>query len=99
MSSLLLHLNPKTFPEPSRFRPERWIENLRLSRYLVSFSKGSRQCLGINLAYAELYLCVYKVWIAFPDMKLIDTTKEDVEVVADYFIPVASGRGVKAMMG
>ena len=98
MSSLLLHLNTKTFPEPNRFRPERWIGNPHLSRSLVSFSKGSKQCLGINLAYAELYLSVYKVWMKFPDMKVVDTTNNDVEVVADYFIPVASGRGVKVMM-
>ncbi|KAK0099286.1 hypothetical protein ONS95_006346 [Cadophora gregata] len=99
MSSLLLHLNPETFPEPHTFRPERWIENPRLSKYLVSFTKGSRQCLGINLAYAELYLCIFKVWMSFPDMHLVDTTLEDVEPVADYFIPVASGRGVKVLMG
>ena len=54
--------------------------------------------MGINLAYAELYLSVYKVWMKFPDMKVVDTTNNDVEVVADYFIPVASGRGVKVMM-
>ncbi|PVH79299.1 cytochrome P450 [Cadophora sp. DSE1049] len=99
MTSLLLHLNPKTFPEPNKFTPERWIENPRLSKYLISFSKRSWQCLGINLAYAELYLCVFNVWMAFPDMKLVETTKSDVEVVADYFVPVASGRGVKVMMG
>ncbi|KAH6693326.1 cytochrome P450 [Leptodontidium sp. MPI-SDFR-AT-0119] len=99
MTSLLLHLNPKTFPDPNSFNPERWIENPRLSKYLISFSKGSRQCLGINLAYAELYLCIYKVWMAFPDMRLVDTTKKDVEIIADYFVPVASGRGVKVVMG
>ena len=99
MTSLLLHLNPKTFPDPNSFNPERWIEIPRLSKYLISFSKGSRQCLGINLAYAELYLCIYKVWMAFPDMRLVDTTKKDVEIIADYFVPVASGRGVKVVMG
>lgn len=99
MTSLLLHLNPKTFPDPTSFNPERWIENPRLSRYLTSFSKGNRQCLGINLAYVELHLCIFKVWMAFPDMKLVDTTVADVEVVADYFIPRSSGRGVKVVMG
>lgn len=27
-----------------------------LEKYLITFSKGARQCLGINLAYAEVTL-------------------------------------------
>lgn len=78
--------------------PDRWIENPRLSRYLVSFSKGSRQCLGLNLAYAEMYLCLANFFHTFPDMQLHDTTRNDVEMKADYFLPKASGRGVKVML-
>ncbi|KAK5651824.1 hypothetical protein OQA88_11593 [Cercophora sp. LCS_1] len=33
----------------------------RLEKYLVAFGKGSRQCLGMNLADAELYLTVATV--------------------------------------
>lgn len=34
-----------------------------LDKYLLSFSKGTRQCAGINLAYTEIYLvlpCVFR---------------------------------------
>lgn len=48
MTAGLIHMNPELFPDPDLFRPERWIENRRLDRYLLSFSKGSRQCLGIK---------------------------------------------------
>ena len=48
MTSALIHTNPNIFPDPLEFRPERWIENRRLDRYLLSFSKGDRQCLGIK---------------------------------------------------
>ncbi len=48
MTCALVHLNPDIFPEPLQFSPERWIENRQLDRYLLSFSKGSRQCLGIK---------------------------------------------------
>ena len=41
-----LHRLEEYFPEPNEFRPERWVENPRLDRYLLSFSKGSRMCLG-----------------------------------------------------
>ena len=48
MTCALVHLNPNIFPDPLTFIPERWIENRHLDRYLMSFSKGSRQCLGIK---------------------------------------------------
>lgn len=99
MTSVLVHLNPTIFPEPKLFRPERWLDNPSLSRYLVSFSKGSRGCLGINLAYAEIYLCLANVLHRFPGMEVHDTVKEDVEIQADYYITKASGRGVSVMLG
>lgn len=46
MTPSLLHRLEEYFPEPNVFRPERWVENPRLDRYLLSFSKGSRMCLG-----------------------------------------------------
>lgn len=46
MSPSLLHRLEEYFPEPNVFRPERWVEDPRLDRYLLSFSKGSRMCLG-----------------------------------------------------
>lgn len=46
MTPTLIHTNPRTFPEPGKFQPERWLTNARLDRYLLSFSKGTRICLG-----------------------------------------------------
>ena len=44
--------HPDVFPDPHIFRPERWIEAKArgeyLDKYLVTFSKGSRACLGIK---------------------------------------------------
>lgn len=99
MNSVLLHHNPIIFPNPRSFLPQRWIDNPRLGKYLVSFTKGSRQCLGINLAYAELYLCLASIVLSFPDMQLTSTTVEDVEFRADYFVPRASGMGIKLFIG
>ncbi len=89
MTSVLIHLNPSIFPVPKEFRPERWLENPRLERYLVSFSKGSRQCLGMNLAYAELFLCLANVVGRFEGMELYETGKDDVEIQADNYVPKA----------
>ena len=65
ISSYYVHRDETIFPDAESFIPERWIENSRLNRFLVSFSKGSRQCLGINLAYAEIYLCLAAIFRRF----------------------------------
>ena len=100
MTSVLIHQDESIFPDAHSFTPERWIENRRLDRYLVSFSKGSRQCLGVNLAYAEMYLCLAAIFRRFGSgskqgvrmegdegvLELYETGLGDVEVKADGFI-------------
>ena len=46
MTSTHIHFHPDYFPNPREFRPERWIENPRLDKYLIAFSRGTRNCLG-----------------------------------------------------
>ncbi len=104
MTSVLVHQDESIFPDASSFVPERWIQNPRLDRYLVSFSKGSRQCLGINLAYAEMYLCLAAIFTRFGSggangvrmegdegvLELFGTGLRDVEIEADGFVPLAA---------
>jgi cytochrome P450 len=52
----VMHLNPAYWKDAETFRLERWIEIPRLARHLISFSKGIRICLGIDLTYPELYV-------------------------------------------
>ena len=51
-SAYFVHMDSTIFPNPHSFNPDRWIEaakeGIKLDRFLVSFSKGSRQCLGIK---------------------------------------------------
>ncbi|XP_062602734.1 cytochrome P450 2B4-like isoform X1 [Saccostrea cucullata] len=54
-------MDPETFPEPSKFKPERFLDgNGRcredLKDKLISFSLGPRMCLGESLAKMELFL-------------------------------------------
>ena len=48
----LVHMDPSIFPNPHSFDPTRWIraaqEGVKLEKFLVSFTKGSRVCLGIK---------------------------------------------------
>jgi len=89
MTSIFMHDNPQYFPNPEVFDPDRWLKadaELRLGKYLVNFSKGTRSCLGINLAKAEIFLTLAAVFHRF-DMELYETDNSDVEVVHDYFNP------------
>ena len=38
-SSYLLHTDPTIYPDPFAFRPERWLENPKLTRYLFAFGR------------------------------------------------------------
>jgi cytochrome P450 len=82
------------FPNSHTFDPERWLNNPvtstgePLERFMVSFGRGTRNCLGMNLAWTELYLTLgmlfrrYKFELHEPDVR-------DVQVGHDFFIPVA----------
>jgi len=56
----VLSIDPKIFPEPEEFRPERFLEEdgktLSKIEQFAPFSMGKRQCLGEGLARAELFL-------------------------------------------
>jgi len=98
MTSILLHHDPAIFPNDKEFLPERWIEDPKLWKYMVSYGAGSRSCLGQNLASAEIHLWLTAVFRRFgtKDVKfegdegtieLVDTDIFDVEVAADRVIP------------
>jgi cytochrome P450 len=87
MTALMLHIDPSVFPTPQEFRPERWLQESPttkpLEKYLLPFGRGSRICLGMNLAYAELYMALAAVFRRF-ELSLFETTRDDVEVVHDF---------------
>jgi len=102
MSSKIMHDDASVFPDPEKFDPERWLKPgaERLDKYLVPFSKGSRMCLGLNLANAEICLTLSSIFRRL-DLELYETTwEEDVETVHDYFAasPPKSSRGVRALV-
>lgn len=90
MSAQFTNYNADIFPDPYTFVPERWLQSVdeskRLDRYMVSFSKGSRRCIGIHLAYAELYITLATIFRRFR-FELYETTRRDVDPKIDYFAP------------
>ena len=96
MSAPLIHLNPDIFVNPMEFRPERFIENPLLKRNLMTFSMGSRQCLGMNLAYGEIFLILSQIWRRFGSKEdhgedgwweLFETDRSDADMASDRFVP------------
>ncbi|KAL3419946.1 hypothetical protein PVAG01_08445 [Phlyctema vagabunda] len=112
MSALLLHHNEEIFPDSFTFNPSRWLEDGdRLDQYFVPFSKGSRICVGINLAYGELFLFLARVFRVYGSVdvrddgdegifELFETTYRDIETVADHMLPGqrSDSLGVRVMV-
>ena len=106
MSGFHLHNDPNIFPDPHLFKPERWLPmekvGHRLQKYLVAFGRGSRSCLGLHLAYAELYMTLAGVFRNLgSSMKIVDTVKErDVDTCRDFFAPAMreDTTGIKVMI-
>lgn len=98
----------RIFPNPNAFDPMRWlvheeidgvstlVPNPEIEKYNVLFSKGPRSCIGMWLAYAEMYLGLARIFRRF-NMELCDTEVEDVATARDFMAgyPKAESRGVR----
>ncbi|TVY57168.1 Cytochrome P450 monooxygenase aflV [Lachnellula cervina] len=66
MAPFSLHRNPKVFPDPLKFDPERWIRDTsdltEMKRWWWAFSSGGRMCIGMHLAMAEMTTLVAAVY-------------------------------------
>ncbi|KAI0889003.1 cytochrome P450 [Annulohypoxylon maeteangense] len=100
ITNVQVHHDENIFPRSKSFIAERWLGEAgkKLERHLTSFGRGSRSCLGVNLAYGELYLTLSYIWrlwgskdAALSDdvgvLSLFQTGLRDVEIEADHFIP------------
>jgi cytochrome P450 len=87
MSAGQIHHDENIFPNSKFFDPERWLENgklhSKLDKYLIPFTRGSRQCLGMNLAFAELYLCMSALWGRYGSKSGVTMEGEPYEGVRD----------------
>jgi cytochrome P450 len=88
-----MHHDESIYPNSFAFVPERWLGNPRgpdgqkyLTRYMTSFGKGTRMCLGMNLAYAEIRMVVAALFRRF-NFELFETNLEDVTTVKDVIAP------------
>ncbi|KAF2275384.1 cytochrome P450 monooxygenase [Westerdykella ornata] len=111
-TAVQIHHDEEIYPDSHKFIAERWLntDGRRLEKYLVSFCQGSRKCLGVNLAYGELYLvlsAIFRLWGSGGEngvrgaddvgvLTLYETGLKDVEMESDQFIP-APQKGSKGI--
>ncbi|KAL4874475.1 cytochrome P450 [Aspergillus karnatakaensis] len=88
-SIYFVSMDPDIFPDPETFNPDRWIDaaanEVNLHKHLVTFTQGSRQCLGISLTYAELYHLIAAITCTF-DWQLHETDLEDIRTTRDFHL-------------
>ena len=98
-------MDPSIFHDPQKFLPDRWLEEVeskQLSKYLQPWGRGARLCLGMELAYYDLYLSIARLF--GPDcafrMKLFETEPEDWDAYGDFFapLPAPGGKGLRILV-
>jgi cytochrome P450 len=95
MLNYVHHQDRIVFPEPDKFLPHRWLkrdaENKDMDAALTPFSLGPNNCIGQNLAKAELYVATSYI---FRKLKLRlnpQMTEDDMEM-EDHFAIAPKGR-------
>ena len=103
MTPIFNHTDPSIYPSPHTFMPERWLnlspsEYQHLEHYFVPYSKGSRQCSGLSLANAELYLAPAALVTRF-DLEVFESNEWDCEMAVDdqRHSPVVGSQGVRVV--
>ncbi|KAH7035828.1 cytochrome P450 [Microdochium trichocladiopsis] len=70
-----LYHNPNTFTDPETFQPDRWLQDSSMPdearKTFQPFHVGPRNCIGKNLAYAEMRLILARILWSF-DLRLAD---------------------------
>ena len=89
-TTLSAHTAERVFPDPFAFKPERWLTGEN-RKFQMAFGKGSRKCLGIELAHAELYLVIATLIRRF-NFELWETDERDVEFVHSYQVAMPNKR-------
>ncbi|KAI5918541.1 cytochrome P450 [Camillea tinctor] len=97
MTTLITHTNPAIFDDPHEFHPQRWIDNPKLNRALIAFSRGSRNCVGQEFAHREMAMILAAILRHYdiysgqngPTLELYDTIRErDIVANSEMIIPM-----------
>lgn len=66
ISQILINLNPKVYPNPKKFDPERWLNPTKEAKdAYIPFALGKRNCIGQRLATTEIYSCIPLLFLRY----------------------------------
>jgi cytochrome P450 len=96
----LIHQDPQAFPEPERFRPERFLGAgaEAANRSWMPFGGGRRYCAGAQLALLEMKVITAEV-LARVDLAVPDSAPEPPAMKHVTFVPSAGTRVVVRARG
>jgi cytochrome P450 family 135 len=86
----LLHRDPRHYPEPLRFRPERFLEQRPGTYTWIPFGGGARRCIAAPYAELEMKRVLREV-LAAVDLRPVDGRDERVRKAAISFSPGEKG--------
>ena len=92
ISMEFVHKAPTIWTNPQAFDVSRWMQpnSTELEHWMVAFSRGPRSCIGINLAWCELYIAFATMLRRF-EMEAAEDSAEEL-VFRDGFLPHFYGK-------
>ncbi|KAJ3578944.1 hypothetical protein NPX13_g1623 [Xylaria arbuscula] len=85
MTLMLMHTDPDLYADPLHFEPDRWLgQGSKAHKAYAPFGQGTRMCIGMHLAWAELYIAIASLVIRF-DFKFSPEALKDVTWASDQF--------------
>jgi len=91
----LIHRREDVYPEPHRFRPERFLERSAGTYTWMPFGGGIRRCLGASFAQLEMK----QVLRAVTSSVELRPARPEGERIASRFVTLAPSRGATVVLG
>lgn len=90
----LLQRRPDIYPDPTAFRPERFLEEPPGAAHWIPFGGGTRRCIGASFAMLELRVVLSAI-MQRARLSLVDGRPERIRARAVVFVPA---RGVRVRL-